>query len=879
MVSDLLYRLRALFRRNSVEAELDDELRAHLEHQVEKYVQSGMSPEKAERRARLEFGGLDQVKEECRDSWGVRIITEFGQDVRYGLRQFRRNPGFTAVAVITLALGIGANTAVFSVVRAVLLSRLPYSDPDRLVCITDVFPGVLPSSLDNLVADPDYLHWRDQNQVFQSVAAYGQLRGLNLGGKDELDRIDATEVTWDFFPMLGIRPALGRSFLPEEDRPGGPPVVILSHALWQRRFRSDPKLVGKMITLNEKGYTVIGIMPESFHFPADWGPELFVPLGIAPNLNWDSPSFSAVYVIARLKPGVKLSRAMSDLVTINRRSDKALPSPFSPQMHDKSRVGVVTLHEHLLGDVRPLLLILLGAVGFVLLLACANVANLQLARAATREKEFAVRAAIGAGRWRLARQLLVESFALAALGGAAGLILGAGGVALFRHLRPPNIPGLTTVGLDRWVFAFIAAITAFAGVAFGLAPVFVASGLNLDETLKESGQRTTTGGAAQRLRALLMVSEVALALILLTGAGLLVRSFVRLTSVDPGFDPQHLLTERVMLPLEKYPNPAQWTPFFQSVLDRVAGLPGVESVAAAESPPLTNDCIQAGGEVEGRPGWQYIGDCIISPSYFHTLRIPLISGRDFTPDDAGSASGAVIVNEIFARRFFGNKDPVGRRIRLGGPQGNWCSIVGVVRSARHLPLTTEPSAEVFTCGVFWSMTLIVRTTSDPASLAAAVRSKVQEVDPNQPVYDVATMEQRFSQAVAPQRFNALVMAIFAGMAVILAGVGVYGVMAYSVTRRTHEIGIRRALGAQRQDVIGLVLRRGAALVLVGITLSLAGALALTRFLSNLLYGVTFRDPLTFVAVSLILTGVALMASYIPALRATKVDPMVALRHE
>jgi putative ABC transport system permease protein len=524
-------------------------------------------------------------------------------------------------------------------------------------------------------------------------------------------------------------------------------------------------------------------------------------------------------------------------------------------------------------------LILLGAVGFVLLLACANVANLQLARAATREKEFAVRAAIGAGRWRLARQLLVESFALAALGGAAGLILGAGGVALFRHLRPPNIPGLTTVGLDRWVFAFIAAITAFAGVAFGLAPVFVASGLNLDETLKESGQRTTTGGAAQRLRALLMVSEVALALILLTGAGLLVRSFVRLTSVDPGFDPQHLLTERVMLPLEKYPNPAQWTPFFQSVLDRVAGLPGVESVAAAESPPLTNDCIQAGGEVEGRPGWQYIGDCIISPSYFHTLRIPLISGRDFTPDDAGSASGAVIVNEIFARRFFGNKDPVGRRIRLGGPQGNWCSIVGVVRSARHLPLTTEPSAEVFTCGVFWSMTLIVRTTSDPASLAAAVRSKVQEVDPNQPVYDVATMEQRFSQAVAPQRFNALVMAIFAGMAVILAGVGVYGVMAYSVTRRTHEIGIRRALGAQRQDVIGLVLRRGAALVLVGITLGLAGALALTRFLSNLLYGVTFRDPLTFVAVSLILTGVALMASYIPALRATKVDPMVALRHE
>ncbi len=540
----------------------------------------------------------------------------------------------------------------------------------------------------------------------------------------------------------------------------------------------------------------------------------------------------------------------------------------------------MTLHEHLLGDVRPLLLILLGAVGFVLLLACANAANLQLARAATREKEFAVRAAIGAGRWRLARQLLIESLVLAALGGAAGLILGAGGVALFRHLRPPNIPGLTTVGLDRWVFAFIAAITALTGIAVGLAPMFVASGLNLDETLKESGQRTTTGGgAAQRIRALLMVSEVALALVLLSGAGLLLRSFVRLTSVDPGFDPQHLLTERVLLPLEKYPNPAQWTPFFQGVLDRVGGLPGVESVAAADSPPLTNVFNEAGVEVEGWPGWQYVGDSIISPSYFHTLGVPLISGRDFTPDDADSRSRAVIVNEIFARRFFGNKDPVGQRIRLAGPQANWCSIVGVVRSARHLPLTTEPSAEVFTCGTAWSMTLIVRATSDPASLAAAVRSKVQEVDRNQPVYDVATMEQRFSRAVAPQRFNALVMAIFAGLAVILAGVGVYGVMAYSVTRRTHEIGIRIALGAQQQDVMGLVLRRGATLSLVGITVGLAGALALTRFLSNLLFGVTVRDPMTFGAVSLVLTAVALMASYIPARRATKVDPMVALRHE
>ena len=874
MISDLLYRLRALFRRSSVEAELDDELRAHLEHQVEKYVQSGMSREEAERRAKLEFGGVEQVKEECRDSWGVQHVTELIQDLRYGLRQLRSNPGFTVVAVITLALGIGANTAIFSVVRAVLLSRLPYSDPDRLVCVTETIPG-LSSALANLVPTPDYLHWRNQNQVFRAVAAYGELRGLNLSGNGELERIDAADVTWDLFPMLGVRPALGRSFLLEEDRPGGPPVVVLGHALWQRRFRSDPNLVGKTITLNEKGYTVIGIMPESFHFPADWSPELFVPSDLPPDLNWDAPSFSAVYVIARLNPDISLKRARSDLTTINLRSDKALKSPFG-EVHAKIEVRIVTLHEHLLGDVRPLLLILLGAVGFVLLLACANVANLQLARAATREKEFAVRAAIGAGRWRLARQLLVESFALAVLGGLSGLVLGAGGVALVRHLKPPNVPDLGTLGLDLWVFAFIAAITAFAGAAFGLAPVFVASGLNLDETLKESGPRTSAGGAAQRLRALLMVSEVALALILLTGAGLLIRSFVRLTSVDPGFYRRQLLTERVLLPLEKYPNSAQWTPFFQSVLERIGGLPGVESVAAASAPPLT-EAMEGSVQIEGRPAPASASFSSVSPSYFHTLRIPLIAGRDFSAYDVGSASRVAIVNEIFARRNFGQERPLGHR--FGIPGNSSYSIIGVVANTRHLPLTTEPLPEVYSCGGFWSMTLIVRASSDPASLAAAVRSKVQEVDRNQTVYDVATMEQRFSRAVAPQRFNAMVMAIFAGMAVILAGVGVYGVMAYSVARRTHEFGIRRALGAQRQDVIRLVLRRGAGLTLVGVTLGLAGALALTRFLSSLLYGVTVRDPLTFVAVSLILAAVALMATTLPALRATKVDPMVALRHE
>jgi len=855
---------------------MEDELRAHLESRADDLERQGLPRAEAERQAHLEFGGYERYKEECREALGSRLLGEFVADTRYGLRQLRRSPGFTAVAVITLALGIGANTAVFSVVRSVLLSPLPYSDPDRLVCVTEFSPG-LPSSLADLVPIPDYLHWRNQNQVFETLAAYGQLRGLNLNGNGGLERVDATDVTWDFFPMLGVHPALGRNFLPEEDRPEGPPVVVVSHSLWQRRFRSDPSLVGKTITLNEKGYTVIGIMPEGFRFPTDWRPQLFIPLGVPPNLNWDSPSFGAVAIIARLKPNVRQGRARSDLVTINQRSDKALAPLFS---HASAglKVRIETLHEHLVGDVRPLLFILLGAVGFVLLLACANVANLQLARSATREKEFAVRAAIGAGRWRLAKQLLVESLALAALGGAAGLILGAGGVALLRHFRPPNIPDLKTAGLEPWVFAFTATITALAGIVFGLAPIFVASRFDLEETLKESRPSTSAWGAAHRLRALLMVSEVALALILLTGAGLLIGSFVRLASVDPGFDPRHLLTERVMLPLEKYPEPAQWKSFFQSVLERVGGLPGVESVAVGGG-PLT-DADVGGVMLEGRSTPSSALLSVVSPSYFHTLRIPLISGRDFTAYDTNPASRVAIVSEIFARRNFGQEIPLGHRFNI--PGDFWYTIVGVVPSTRHLPLTTEPSPEVYTCYLqqpFWNMILIVRSTSDPASLAAAVRGKVHEVDPNQTVYDIATMEQRFSTAVAPQRFNALVMAIFAGMAVILAAVGVYGVMAYSVSRRTHEIGIRIALGAQQRDVIKLILGRAISLAVFGISVGIAGALTLTRFLTSLLYAIKPRDPMTFVAVSVVLIGVALIASYIPARRAVTIDPMRALRHE
>jgi putative ABC transport system permease protein len=881
MISELWFRVRALFRRKSMQAALDEEVQSHLRLAAQERMERGESPEQARASAAREFGNVTLVKEVTRDMWGLRWLETLLQDLHYGARQLRRNPGFTAVGVITLALGIGANTAVFSVVSAVLIRRLPYSDPDRLVWITEFWPRLN----NTIVPSPDFLNWRDQNQVLEGVAAYGGFGELNLSGSGEPERIDGIGVTWNFFPMLGVRPDLGRGFLPEEDRQGGPPVVILSHSLWKRRFHSNPDLVGETITLDEKRYTVIGVMPESFRFPGDWNPELFAPASLPLKADWYARTLAMVGVIARLKPEASLERAKSDILTINRRSDKALSPPFA-QMRAGLQVRVVTLQQHLVGDVRVLLLVLLGAVGCVLLVACANVANLQLARAAARGKEMAVRAALGAGRWRLARQLLTESLALAVLGGVAGLVLGAGGVGLLRQWGPHDIPGLNTLGFDRWVFAFVVVITAFTGITFGLAPVAVASRPHLNEKLKEARPSAPAGHGAQRVRGLLMVSEVALALILLIASGLLIRSFVRLTSVDPGFDPQHVLTERIMLPLGKYSKPAQQTSFFLNVLERLAQLPGVESVAAASSPPLTGFMSRASVELEGQPRPPGTSpstpECVISPSYFHALRIPLVSGRYFTSYDVDSAPRVAIANEAFARRFFGDKDPVGRRIRLGGSEGNWYSIAGVVQNVRHLPLGTDPLAEVFTSYLQDPapyMTLIVRAVSDPASLAAAVRGKVLEVDRNQPVYDVATMQQRLSEAVAPQRFNTLVLGIFAGMAVMLAAVGVYGVMAYSVAQSTHEIGVRMALGAQRQDVVKLVLRHGVLLVAFGIGLGVAGALALTRFLSTLVYGVKPTDPLTFIAVTLILTTVALLASYLPARRATRIDPMTVLRLE
>jgi putative ABC transport system permease protein len=882
-------RLRSLFRKSRVENDLNDELRFHLEKLIEENVGSGMTPEEARYAALREFGGVEQMKEECRDSWGIRMISELVQDIRYGLRQLRRNPGFTVVAVLTLALGIGANTAIFSVVNAVLLRPLPFSAPDQLVSVNSHH---LHKTSPNSASYPDFDDWRTRNHVFTQMAAY-HTDSFTLTGHGEAARIQGAVVSADLFSLLGVHPVLGRDFLPEEDKlpaANGGFAVVLSHRLWRDHFGADREIVGKSIDLDNRSFIVVGIAPAGFQFPVEGSPvdfwttiavDRYAPPGQASMAEQRGAHF--LDVIARLKPNVTVAKAQAEMSTIVSAMNGEHPENFP------RAVSIIPELDNVVGLVRPALLILLAAVGCVLLIACANVANLLLARGAARRKEVAVRGALGAGRRRIIRQLLTESLMLASLGGALGTGLAFWGVPALVGFVPEQFPRLAGIHLSVAVLLFTTFLSLLTGVVFGLAPALQISRWSLVGSLKESGRGSSEGLRSSRLRGSLVASGVAVAATLLVGAGLLIQSFLRLERVDPGFNPHQLLTFRVDLPYARYSGPRQ-TGFFQEAALRLTHLPGVRSASAVFPLPLSGDEVSAGFDIEGRPtdnarrprtnySW-------VEPGYFHTAGIPLLSGRDFTARDDLKTMPVAIISETLARRFFPGENPVGRRIKPGIGNGYAAppmrEIIGVVGNVKQNGLAAEPGPEVYAPlgqSPLGSMSFIVRTQVDPLTVAAAARKTIAEMDKDLPVYGLETLEHYVAQTYITHQLLTLLLGIFAALAPALATVGLYGVISYSASQRTHEIGVRMALGAEKSDVLKMVIGQGLKPALIGVGIGIAGALALTRFLSSLLYGVKPTDPLTFIAVSLILIAVALVACYIPARRAAKVDPIVALRYE
>ncbi len=800
------------------------------------------------------------------------------QDLRYGIRTLLRRPGFTLIAVLALMLGIGANSAIFSVVNGVLLRPLPYADPERLVQVWEYRPRQGMNQIE--VSSAEFAAWRDQNRVFEQIAAIDHA-DYNLTGNDEPQRISGARVSASYFPLLGVKPALGRTFLPEEDQPDHNSVVVLSYGIWQGRFGSDPNILGKSVTLNGTACTVIGIMPRGFQLPHDAG--LARPIAFT-SAEQTTSGNHYLEVIARLKPGVTIKEAAGEMSAIAGRLEQTFPNT-----NVGHGVVLVPLHEQVVGEVRPALLVLLGAVGFVLLIACANVANLLLARSAARRKEIAIRTALGASRARIIRQLLTESLFLAVLGGAAGLLLAMWGVDLLIRLIANSIPRANEISLDGRVLGFTLLISLMTGLLFGLLPALQTSRPDLTESLKEGGRDSAESFRRNRARSLLVVCEVALTLVLLIGAGLLIKSFLRLRDVNPGFNPAGTLTLELSLPASKYSDGAQIAGFYQQLLPRVEALPGVQAAGAVSVLPLSGNDESNFVGIEGHqplPPGQALraGRRIVNPDYFRAMGIPLKRGRPFTQADTRETERVMIINETMAHRFFApDEDPLGKRIRTGGGSSPWLSVVGVVGDVRHGGLDRDARPEMYfpyLQAPSRSMALVVRAAAgDPLKLAGPVRGQVLSLDKDQPIGNVMSLEQLLAESVAPRRFSMLLLGLFAAVAMILAAVGIYGVMSYSVAQRTREIGIRMALGAQAADVLRMVVGQGMVLAVIGLGVGLATALAVTRVMSSLLFEVSATDPLTFAGVSILLAVAALLACYIPARRATKVEPVVALRYE
>jgi putative ABC transport system permease protein len=878
-----------MFSKSRHEQEMADEFESHLQMHIEANVRAGMSPEEARRVALIRLGGLDQAKENYRDRRRLPMLEKLLQDIRYGARMLRKNPAFTTIAALTLALGIGANTAMFSVVNAVVLRPLPYKDPERLVLIKERIPMGGPSSIP--VCAPDVIRFQRQNQVFDSVAAF-RYRQADLSGGAEPERVLSDRVNANLFSTLGVQPVIGRTFTAEEDQPDHQ-LAILSYALWARRFGLSHEVIGKTVMLDRVPYKVIGVMPRNFIFPfraLNQGKEadLFVPMAFTKDELADEGENFNYSVVARLKPGVTLARANADVEAIAYHILQTYPAQFRDSV--TLDAVVLPLSDQVVGKVRPLLFLLLGAVGFVLLIACANIANLFLTRAAGRQKEIAVRLALGAGRLRLFRQLAAESMMLALLGAGVGLILAIWMMQGLVGLMPVNIPRVHNIGLDLPVLAFTLMLAALTGLVFGVVPTIAASHTNLNTALREGGRSATQGPKHRWLRASLVVCEVALSMVLLVGAGLLLRSFERVIETNPGFEPDRVLTASLYLPSAKYNEDNQVRNFYRDLIERLEHMPGAKSAGASTDLPL-----------EG--GWNHVFTpegylpppganlnlsyhSIILGNYLQTMGIPLVRGRYFNEQDKIDSTPVLIVSESLARRFWPNQDPIGKRLKWGPAASNssWLTIVGVVPDVKQgaldaetLPHTFEPYAQHH--GGPSSLNIAIRAVGDPGSLASALHAAVWGIDRQLAVAQLRTMDQVVSESTAPRRFNLFLLSAFAALAMVLAAIGIYGVIANSVAQRTHEIGIRMALGARPVDVLRLVLGQGLRLTLLGVGIGIVGALGLTHFLTSLLFGVKPTDPATFLGVTVALVLVALLASYLPARRATKVDPMVALRYE
>jgi putative ABC transport system permease protein len=798
-------------------------------------------------------------------------------DVRYGLRMLTKNPGFSAVAILTLALGIGANTAIFSVVDAVLLRPLPYKDPAQLVVMREKTHRVGDVS----VSYPDFLDWRQQGRSFAGMAAAHNI-GFNLGGIAQPENIGGYAVSPNFLSLLGIRPVLGRDFLPSEEEPGAAPVALLSYRLWQSHFGSDPQVMGKFITLDGRSYTILGVLPASFKFLE--GTDVLAPIGVFAKDLMGRGDRGDLDVLGRLAPGATFAEAVAEMDTIAARLAREYP-------RDDSGVGVsiIPIRDAFVGDTRQALLVLFTAVLFVLLVACVNVANLFISRGAVRAKEIALRLAFGAGRGRIVRQILTESLLFAALGGVVGVALGAWGLSGLTRLLPQDSLQSMGIRIDRPVFLFAAALVILVAVAFGLVPALQVTRPDVQETLKEGCRGTTPGAGQYRLRSVLVIAETAMALVLLVGAGLMIRSLYRLLQVNPGFQPESVVQTEMNLRSAQYSKDPAVRNFWQQVLDRVRVLPGIEAAALGTNIPLTDSHSRGDITIEGQPvpgpgEFPHPDFHSISTDFVRALGLPLLRGRTFNEGDNENGPLVTLVNSSLAQRFWPGQDPVGKRFLLGhpGPNNKWVTVVGVVGDTKMYGLANPSRLEIylpFRQETSNDMNLVVRSATDPASLVPAIRAAVAAVDKDQPVYGVETLKQLVSDSVSTRRLTLLLLGLFSALALVLAAIGIYGVMSYSVAQRTHEIGIRVAVGAQPKDVLGLVLGEGTRLALWGVGLGVAAALGFTRWLSSLLFAVSASDPLTYVCVSVALVLVALIACYIPARRALRVDPIVALRYE